>query len=97
MQAGDQAWLSGHAQSRCQQRGIRTELGGVMVEHGERKYTREERSYSMSHRASKRVKAAMCARIYSCIADKLDFYVVVSLEGDDIITVARLIRCFRKN
>lgn len=80
--------MTQHAAARCRQRGIRTEVVEAILAHGERHWRRGAEVCFMTRQARARAKAALGAKTFARIADRLGCYLVVSDEGA-IVTVAQ--------
>ncbi len=63
--------------------------------YGRRTRTRYGFSYSMDHAARRRAKMALGELAYRGNAGRLDFYIVVALDGETVITVAPRLRRLR--
>ena len=80
-----------HARKRIQQRGIRGRSVEIVVDYGRCCYRKGARVYSMNKHGRKRAEAAL-GNDYRQIADHLDIYVVVALDGTLITVGHRLCR-----
>ena len=76
-----------HAQQRRQQRGIPEERIGIMMEFGERSWSRGAHSLHMTKRARRRAERQL-GRAYGRVADKFNFYLIICPHTGDVRTVA---------
>ena len=76
-----------HARQRSQQRGIPDERIGIMMEFGERSWSKGARSFHMTKRARRRAARRM-GRAYGRVADKFNFYLIICPDTGAIRTVA---------
>ena len=79
--------LTHHASTRCRQRGIRSEVIGVLLEFGHRRQRHGAEVCFMDRAARARVSAALGRRAYARIADRLGAYVVIADDGA-VVTAA---------
>ena len=80
-----------HVEKRLQQRGIsKTRLEWVLA-FGKRIYHKGAYVYFMTKRRHKNAETVLGCRGYPQLSDKLDIYVVVSLDGDVITVAHRLV------
>ena len=80
--------LTRHAAERCQQRGIRTEVVEAILAYGDRHWRHGAEVCFMTRQAREQATAALGARRFARIADRLDCYVVLSDDGS-IVTAAQ--------
>lgn len=76
-----------HARQRSQQRGIPDERIGIMMEFGERSWSKGAHSFRMTKRARRRA-ARQLGRAYGRVADKFNFYLIICPDTGAIRTVA---------
>lgn len=77
-----------HAQTRCQQRGIRSEVVDALMAFGRRRTRHGADVYFMDRTARERARADLGRVAFSRISDRLDAYLVVSDDGR-VITAAK--------
>ncbi len=80
-----------HAEARCQQRGIRSEVVDTLMAYGRRRTRHGADVYFMDRTTRERARADLGRTGYSRIADQLDAYLVVSDDGQ-VITAAKRLR-----
>lgn len=83
--------LSHHASARCRQRGIRSEVVGVLLEFGHRRHRHGAEVCFMDRAARARVCTALGRRAYARIADRLGTYLVIGEDGG-VVTAAHRLR-----
>ena len=84
-----------HAQVRCQQRGISSEIVDVLLSFGAQRYRHGAEIYYMDRPARDQAAKVLGKPRYAKIADRLNTYIVVSPDGD-LITAAprrRRLKC----
>lgn len=84
-----------HAQTRCQQRGIRAQIVEVLLAYGQRAHRRGAHVYYMDRQTRAHAAKELGRDAFRKIADKLDTYIVVS-ESGTLITAAKRRRRFRR-
>ena len=77
---------SAHSEIRRRQRGITDDRIHVVLAYGDKRRRKGGFVYSMTKRARRRAESKMGSD-YVKISDKLNFYVVTSLEDDSVVTV----------
>ncbi|MCW5749616.1 MAG: hypothetical protein KIT81_00600 [Alphaproteobacteria bacterium] len=85
--SGEEGMHTRHSTERCQQRGIQPDVVDIILDYGARKFRHGAEVLFMDHRARRAAKAALGARRFARISDRLNTYLVVSNDGD-IITAA---------
>lgn len=80
--------LTHHAETRCQQRGIQTDVVEAILAHGERHWRRGAEVCFMTRQARERARTELGEKSFARISDRLGCYVVVSGDGR-IVTVAQ--------
>ena len=85
-----------HMIERCQQRGISQEVVEVLLKYGRRRHSGGGISYSMDKRARQKAQKHMGPVAYSRLAGQLDCYIVTSLEGSEVLTVAHRLKRRRR-
>ena len=88
---GSRLIFSKHARKRIQQRGIRRRSVEVVLCYGSCRYRKGARVYLMDKRGRKGAEAAL-GNEFRQVADHLDIYVVVALDGILITAGHRLCR-----
>ncbi len=81
-----------HAETRCQQRGIRSEVVDALMAYGRRRTRHGADVYFMDRTTRERARADLGRIGYGRIADRLDAYLVVSDDGQVITAAKRLKR-----
>ncbi len=81
-----------HAETRCQQRGIRSEVVDALMAYGRRRTRHGADVYFMDRATRERARADLGRIDYGRIADRLDAYLVVSDDGQVITAAKRLKR-----
>ena len=84
--------LTAHAESRCQQRGIRPEIVQTILSYGRRQRRHGADVCYMDHRARKQAELDLGHHDYSRIESKLSAYLVVADDGALITAGHRLRR-----
>ena len=79
-----------HAETRCQQRGIRGEVVETLLDFGRCRTRHGAEVYFMDRAARERARTVLGRRRYSQVADRLDAYVVVGEDGQVITAAKRL-------
>lgn len=79
--------MTQHASTRCQQRGIQTEIIDVLLEYGRTQYRHGAEVLFMDHKARVQAREKLGAKQFARISDRLDKYIVVSNDGS-LITAA---------
>lgn len=79
-----------HAEVRCQQRGIKTEIVDAILAYGRRRRRHGADVYFMDGRGRARARGEL-GREYASLSDYLDSYLVMSDDGK-IITAAKRTR-----
>ena len=89
-------WIfTNHTTVRCQQRGISREAVNFLIKYGEPRNVRDGISYAMDKRSRKRARDGLGVVGYRKMERWINCYVVVSRDGNKVITVAhRLHRCW---
>ena len=82
---------SRHAEIRCQQRGIKSEVVEAILAYGRRKRRQGADVYFMDGRARARAVAEL-GRRYAKLSDRLGTYLVVADDGQIITAAKRLKR-----
>jgi len=77
-----------HAETRCQQRGIRREVVDLLLDCGRRRSKWGAEVLFMDGAARREARRLVGERAYARVADRLDAYLVVSSDGQ-IVTAAR--------
>jgi len=80
-----------HAETRCQQRGIKGEVVDALLSFGRRRTRHGAEVYFMDRTARIRARADLGRTAYGRIADRLDTYLVVGEDGR-IVTAAKRLR-----
>ena len=86
--------LTQHAQARCKQRGIRSEVVDVLLDYGRRKRRHGAEICYLDQSAVTSVMNSsfdMGCKAYARIADRLHTYLVLSNDGR-VVTVAKRFR-----
>lgn len=83
--------MTRHAETRSQQRAIRTDVIDVLVGYGKSGHHQGAEVFYMDKAARAAVRRDLGEDVYRRLADKLGSYVVISPEGR-IITVGRRTR-----
>ena len=83
--------LTQHAQIRCKQRGIRSEVVDVILDYGRRKRRHGAEICYLDQAARQRAWSDMGRKAYARIADRLHTYLVLSDDGQ-VVTVAKRFR-----
>ena len=83
--------ISKHAKKRIQQRGIRDRTVEIVLDYGKCRYRQGGQVHFMDKRSRKRAEAAL-GNEFRQVADHLDIYVVVALDGILITVGHRLCR-----
>lgn len=83
-----------NAQTRAQQRGIRTDVAEVLLAFGTSRIRHGAEVVFMNNAARMTARKVMGAKAYARIADRLDCYIVMAPNGD-IITCAHRIERLR--
>jgi hypothetical protein len=81
-----------HSQTRCQQRGIRSDVLNVLLTYGRRKVRHGAEVCFMDKISRARAREEMGPKQYARIADRLNSYIVVSEDGQLITAAPRLHR-----
>ncbi|OBQ82995.1 hypothetical protein [Mesorhizobium sp. WSM3873] len=76
-----------HAQTRCQQRGVRGDVIDAILAYGCRRHRYGADVYFMDHKAKARARAELGGQ-YAKVSDRLDTYLVMS-DGGEMITAAK--------
>ena len=76
-----------HAQTRAQQRGIRTDVASTLLTYGTARVSYGAEVIFMDKAARQTARKAMGPKAYARLADRLDCYIVMAPNGD-IITCA---------
>ena len=87
--------LSIHTEKRCQQRGIKWSAVEVVRRFGTRRYSRDGISYAMDKQAHRKARNALGEAEYGRLEKHLGIYLIVSLDHEDILTVAHRLRRWR--
>lgn len=80
--------LSRHAEVRCNQRGIDSEVLDALMTFGQVRHRHGAEIYYMDHEARRRAERELNERVLRRIRDRLNAYLVVSPEGT-VITAAK--------
>ncbi|MBA8907487.1 MULTISPECIES: DUF4258 domain-containing protein [Phyllobacteriaceae] len=78
-----------HAETRCQQRGIKPEVIDAILAYGRRKRRFGADVYFMDSKARSRAMAEL-GRSYAKVSDRLNTYLVISDDGQMITAGKRL-------
>ena len=84
-----------HVRQRRQQRGIPEDRIDIMMEFGERSWSKGAHSFHMTKRARRRAERQL-GRAYGRVADKLNFYLIICPDTGAIRTVAPRKRRMRR-
>ena len=80
---------SRHAQTRCQQRGIRPEVVDALLTYGRRRRRHGADVYFMDGKTKARAEADL-GRSFAKVSDHLNTYLVISDDGQIITAAKRL-------
>lgn len=80
--------LTSHAQTRCQQRGIPSEVVDLLLAYGEERHRHGATVRFMDREARRRARQELGAARFARLADRLNAYVVVGDNGA-VITAAQ--------
>ena len=81
-----------HAETRCQQRGIQSEVVNALIAYGRCRTRHGADVYFMDRIARERARADLGRVAYSRISGRLDAYLVVADDGHMITAAKRLKR-----
>ncbi len=91
----DKIIFTDHARQRSRQRGIPEDRIDIMIEFGERSWSKGAHSFHVTKRARRRAERQL-GRAYGRVADKFNFYLIICPDTGAVCTVAPRKRRMRR-